>query len=178
MDDQATPDSRVETGKRAFHWGPPVFSPAERASEWSVYALLVLLLGGMGFFILDFSHAVKSPFLLDRSSASDSSDVARQINQGEAISDVPRETGTGFSHKKETGPLFFVQLGLFGDEDSARKYLETIRKEGYNPTLQPPDDRIEMYRLVLGPFATEHQAESISRKLNELEFPSFVLESR
>ena len=69
------------------------------------------------------------------------------------------------------------QLGAFGDEESARLVYEKLKSLGYQGSIVLPSEQNELYRLVIGPFKTEKEADAISRKLNELDFPSFVIES-
>lgn len=70
-----------------------------------------------------------------------------------------------------------VQSGAFGDEESARTFYLKLKDLGFNVSMALPDEQFEMYRILLGPFQSEKEAESKARRLNELDFPSFVIES-
>lgn len=72
---------------------------------------------------------------------------------------------------------FFVQLGAFADETSAREVFEQMTAEGFAPTLAAPDENYELFRIFVGPFDSAHQAEEIAQRLNELDFHCFVIES-
>ncbi|HEY9070296.1 MAG TPA: SPOR domain-containing protein, partial [Candidatus Ozemobacteraceae bacterium] len=76
-----------------------------------------------------------------------------------------------------TKPRFHVQLGAFGDEETARSTGDALKKKGFDAAIMAPDDQYEMYRVLMGPFDREDEAEALARKLNELDFPCFVIES-
>ncbi|MBF0499082.1 MAG: SPOR domain-containing protein [Candidatus Riflebacteria bacterium] len=74
-------------------------------------------------------------------------------------------------------PSFIVQLGAYVDDESARSTYDHLKADGFTATLASPSEQFEMYRVYLGPFKTEAEAEGLSRRLNELDFPCFVIES-
>lgn len=74
-------------------------------------------------------------------------------------------------------PSFHVQLGAFGDEETAKATFEQVKKKGFDATFLAPDEQFEMYRVTMGPYSEEPEANRIARQLNELDFPCFVIES-
>ena len=74
-------------------------------------------------------------------------------------------------------PSFQVQLGAFGDQEAAQATFEQLKAKGFTAQLLLPDDQFEMYRVTMGPYADENEANRIARQLNELDFPCFVIQS-
>jgi cell division septation protein DedD len=75
-----------------------------------------------------------------------------------------------------TAPRFFVQLGAFPDEASAREIFNQLEAEGFAPTLAEPDEQFEIYRIFIGPYPDEAAAEDVAEKLNAIDFHCFVIE--
>ena len=73
---------------------------------------------------------------------------------------------------------FFVQIGAFSDDASANEIYTLLKKENIDATLLKPDEQFEIYRLVVGPYSTENEAESKAEQLNEIGFPCFVVEAQ
>ena len=73
---------------------------------------------------------------------------------------------------------YYVQIGAFGDEPSANEIYNLLKNENIEATLLKPDEQFEIYRLVVGPYSTEKEAESKVEQLNEIGFPSFVVEAQ
>lgn len=71
-----------------------------------------------------------------------------------------------------------VQLGAFGDEESARETINAVAaRVGVRGELLPPATPEDLFRVVVGPFATEAEADAMAVRLNAADFPSFVVES-
>ncbi len=188
---------------RRFDWGPTSDQSLDGVKEWAVYAILVVLMGVCGWCLIDFD---KAPLAVRPTEAPLPDAPTPTVVAGAGAGPVRpagpgssgRAAGTGAGTEMKTGagrgtapgegspagaavpdaPLaFHVQLGAFGDEDSARLAQERARKKGFEAVLTKPNDQYEMYRLTIGPFADEAAAEKVARQLNELDFPCFVIES-
>jgi len=154
-----------------FDWGPPVSKWQNTLKEWIVYIILLCLLGVSGYALLDFGNGRK--LSLHRRVVPD------PVNGGNLIAtpetpglDSDTEPGQPLS-----GSTFQVQMGAFGDEADAKATFVRLQDAGFVARLAEPDEQYDMYRVLVGPFQTEVEAESISRKLNSLDFPCFVIES-
>ncbi|MBI3037914.1 SPOR domain-containing protein [bacterium] len=155
---------------RNFDWGPPSEAFFDWLKDWAPYGLIIFFLG-MGFIILlDFSSFEKKdryfPSILSSAPMPETPGI-----EAEASFQLISSATEAFR------PIFHVQTGAFGDEDMARKTFENISGQGFIASLMIPDEQFEMYRIVLGPYKTEAEADSITRSLNEKGFPSFVVES-
>lgn len=189
------PESIQPQVPRRFDWGPTNDQSLDGVKEGAVYVVLMVLLGVCGWFLIDFDKAppmvrpVEAP-LPDAPTSTAMTGVAPQTGArpGSAAVGLPADPRAGqgappmegaAAHATEAAapPAFYVQLGAFGDEESARLAQERARKKGFMATLTPPNEQYEMFRLTIGPFADEAAAEKIARQLNELDFPCFVLES-
>jgi len=55
--------------------------------------------------------------------------------------------------------------------------MKRLSENGMVASLTAPNELYEMYRILMGPFNMEAEAEKTARQLNELDFPCFVIES-
>lgn len=150
---------------RNFDWGPPASPAGDGIKEWFVYMLVVILLCTVAWVLLDINGRNNRP-------------AVDNINQPvvEKVLDEVKE----YYQPPKAAPVstkFFVQLGAFADESSAREVFEQMTAEGFAPTLAVPDENYELFRIFVGPFDSAHQAEEIAQRLNELDFHCFVIES-
>jgi len=159
---------------RRFDWGPPANPVSERFGEWTLYIVLIALIGLLGWFLIAASVTTGGSTEVAASSESDSgaSQPPDEKNEVKKIF-----SGTREEPEAKSAPTFMVQLGAFGDKDSAEAYCRKISEMGFSVKIALPDTQYEMFRLLAGPFKSEKEAETFARKLNELEIPSFVIES-
>ncbi|HNW33379.1 MAG TPA: SPOR domain-containing protein [Candidatus Ozemobacteraceae bacterium] len=170
---------------RSFDWGPPTTGHSEGLNEWGVYALIAVLVSMVGWFLIDTgpdmprAASEKSTENLDEldSPGADTAEtgVARLSESASAAQLVKVTAGVAVPIVAK--PLFHVQLGAFGDEETARSTIDALKAKGYVASCSAPDDQYEMYRVLMGPFDRESEAESLAHKLNKLDFPCFVIES-
>lgn len=152
---------RPNESNRGFDWGPPVNSALEAAKEWLVYMLLVVLLAVGAWILLDINEEK-----IDEAKKIVSSASANIKKNSEVKSGKPEEPGR-----------FLVQLGAFADKKSATEAFEAMKAAGFSPVLSEPDSQYEIYRVSVGPFQTEDEANETADKLNSLDFHCFVIES-
>lgn len=69
--------------------------------------------------------------------------------------------------------FYFVQCGVFSVKDTAEEEGQKLKRLGYNYTILAPEDDIEIYRLCLGPFKSELEADEAVKKLNSLGYAAF-----
>ncbi len=163
---------------RQFDWGPAAESGFEGYKEWAVYGLLIALLAVCGWFLLDLDKAPPAPAPLpDVPAAIPLTPPTAAMTASPATARPVPPTPAAAVPEPAGEPAFFVQLGAFGDEDSARLAQERAAARGFVASLTVPNEQYEMYRLILGPFRQEAEAERTARQLNELDFPCFVIES-
>lgn len=178
---------------RGFDWGPPDAGRLEPAKEWVVHVLLLLLIGLGTWFLIDSGSTGDQP--VSEADMFSASSIRRPpasqtgalpspsgVSGGNVEMRLPASEGTTALAGVATlpGPLkpvFLVQLGAFGEEEAALEAQTRLRKKGYVASLTTPNEEYEMYRLLLGPFSEEKQADDTARKLNEMDFPCFVIES-
>jgi len=60
------------------------------------------------------------------------------------------------------------------EQDGALRIQKALREVGTEPVIRPPDDQVEMYRLLLGPYDDMAVAESKADELNSLGFNCFI----
>lgn len=177
---------------RQFDWGPPV-QTGDSLKEWLVYIFIIVILAIGTWFLMDINRqkqakinkaaskivavdekldAVVSENLSERTMAPLQQTTEVTIKYGpESI----KKKGSVSASSKD-GKNYYVQIGAFGDEPSAKEIYDLLKKEGIDAKLLQPDEQFEIYRLVVGPFATEELAESKAEKLNAIDFPCFVVE--
>ncbi len=166
---------------RSFDWGPPAIGVSENIKEYSIYLLIAVLIAGVGWLLIDTGPD------MPRGSASKNTEQADEIDVPGEADEVPAPASEPAAPQVKVTPgevvpivatpRFHVQLGAFGDEETARATIEALKEQGHIATFTTPDDQYEMYRVLMGPFAQEAEAESLARRLNELDFPCFVVES-
>lgn len=71
-----------------------------------------------------------------------------------------------------TGASFFLQVSSSRNPAWARELAEKIAAAGVKASVVEPANADDVYRVVVGPFATREQADSASRSLG---MPSFVI---
>ncbi|MEW6708240.1 MAG: SPOR domain-containing protein [Candidatus Riflebacteria bacterium] len=149
--------------KREFDWGPPGNNIFESFKEWLVYLLLLALLLLAAWFFLDIGQ---------RTSVKVDPEPLKTASGDKTISAVDKQSPQPVQFKN-----FMVQLGAFADRKSAEEAIDALKAHGFSPELSEPDSEFEIYRVAVGPFNTESEAERTVEKLNSLEFHSFVVES-
>jgi hypothetical protein len=70
------------------------------------------------------------------------------------------------------GARLYLQVSSSRNADWARELSEKIAEAGIPATVLKPASGDDVYRVVVGPYATRDQADSASRKLG---MPSFVV---
>lgn len=189
-----------QPNNRQFDWGPPV-QTGDNMKEGLVYVIIIAILGVGTWFLLDINKQKHSRGSVRPSDIEVDNKLDNVIpekryekphgNPSEiTIKYAPKDDkSTGIS-SSQTGSVntltqsqqnqkgFFVQIGAFGDEASAREIYELLKKEDVVATLLKPDDQFEIYRLVVGPYPTEKQAEDKAEQLNAIDFPCFVVEAQ
>ena len=160
--------------QRGFDWGPPTTSHGETFKEWGMYLFLLICIGGGAWLLIGSAQqgeggagAFSSAPPVETSPVSSPASLSNVVSLASAVAAPP----------PKNVPIFMIQLGVFGDEESAKLSYQKLKSLGYNASIALPDEQYEMFRLLMGPFQTEKEAETISRKLNELDFPCFVIES-
>lgn len=151
--------------QREFDWGPPGNSFVDSLKEWLLYLFLVLLLVAGAWFLLDVNGEAM-PLKSSSMQTAKPQTVAGTDIGGPVL--VPEPVNMG---------RFFVQLGAFAEKKSALEALEAIEAHGFSPNLAEPDNEYVIYRVSLGPYNSESEAEQIADKLNSLEFHCFVISS-
>lgn len=165
--------SKCDTGnsaKRQFDWGPPANPAGDTFKDWLVYLFLIVLLSGGVWALLDINGRqdnMPAPVLKHTESRPAEPPPASAAAAVEPVQPVVAAR-----------PLarFFVQLGAFPDEASAREIFNQLETEGFAPTLAEPDVQFEIYRIFVGPYPDEAAAEDVAEKLNAIDFHCFVIE--
>ncbi len=155
--------------KRQFDWGPPASPAGDTFKDWLVYLVILVLLSGGVWALLDINGRNEDfvPSVAPmRTVASSTAAVASAPVNIESPTPVA------------VAPVakFFVQLGAFPDEASAREIFNQLETEGFAPTLAEPDEQFEIYRIFVGPYPAEAAAEDVAEKLNAIDFHCFVIE--
>ncbi|MGM0599833.1 MAG: SPOR domain-containing protein [Candidatus Rifleibacteriota bacterium] len=154
---------------RQFDWGPPANSWLDKFKEMLVYLIFIALLALGAWFLLDVSG--KKNLEKPLTGTLQSNKVNKDIKATEQVARPQKE-------KKTSNIKYLVQLGAFASKESAQMAFDALKTEGFSPTLSEPDEQYEIYRVSLGPFSDEAEAEYLAEKLNSLEFHSFVIEYR
>ena len=154
---------------RQFDWGPPANSWLDRFKEMLVYLIFVALLALGAWFLLDInSENIPQKPLTE---TFQSNKLNKEVKLNKPVNKPKKE-------QKSSGIKYLVQLGAFASKESAQMAYDALNEEGFSPTLSEPDEQYEIYRVSLGPFSDEAEAEYLAEKLNSLEFHSFVIEYR
>ena len=190
-----TPSSSHQ--RRGFDWGPPAGPIPDRGTDWGVYLLFALLVAGGAWLLVEsaregsFAAAPESlamasgerhPTPSGLSASSGEAGDAGISSPSAGVLAADGSPGADAGQVPSAGnaappPTFQVQLGAFGDEETAQTTFDQLKAKGYAPRLLAPDDQFEMFRVTMGPYADENEANRIARQLNELDFPCFVIES-
>lgn len=152
-----------DSSNRSFDWGPPANSFFEGLKEWLVYVILLLLFATGAWFFLDI-NAQK----MENAQKIIALPAAKPLTQIQSNSKPLEEKQEG---------SFQVQLGAFADKKNANTSYDALKAAGFEPTLSEPDSQYEIYRVSVGPFSSEQEAEKVSEQLNSLNFHCFVIES-
>ena len=158
------------TAPRQFDWGPPASATADSFKDWLVYFIIIILLSGGVWALLDINgrngESAVQPVRATLAQTKASTETANTVASPTAVQVVVSKPDT----------RFFVQLGAFADEASAREIFNQLDAEGFAPTLAEPDAQFEIYRIFVGPYPDEATAEDIAEKLNAIDFHCFVIE--
>jgi len=135
---------------RQFDWGPPANSWLDKFKEMLVYLIFVALLALGAWFLLD----VNGKKVLEKpvAGAFQSNKVNKDVRPAAQVSRPQKE-------KKASNIKYLVQLGAFASKESAQMAFDALKSEGFAPTLSEPDEQYEIYRVSLGPFSDEAEAE-------------------
>ncbi len=180
---------------RRFDWGPPI-QTGDSLKEWLVYLVIVAVLGVGIWLLLD--NRMKKPAKTINNKQSEiivamDDKVETVIPKAKEIKrseEKPVQVPVKSENIQPVQPVqpvqavpvvntgFFVQIGAFSDEDSANEIYNLLKKENIDAKLLKPDEQFEIYRLVVGPYVSENEAEDKAEKLNEIGFPCFVVEAQ
>ncbi len=160
-----------EANQRQFDWGPPA-NAGDGVREWLVYFVIIILLGAGVWVLLDINGGAKAPLPAAPAKVTQAVSVNAMAGAGTAGASQSMNAKVQVA----APPKFFVQLGAFADEASAREVFNQLTTDGFAPTLAPPDDQYEIHRVLVGPFNTEKEAEDKAEALNALGLHCFVSE--
>gem|GEM_PF-725675 len=169
--------------ERQFDWGPSSENSHDSIKEWGVYCSVAFLLAVCGWFLLDLEKAPHTgsssigPISETLTQPSNSPGSASSPAISQSDPHLANQTAAVSTEESGVTSAFFVQLGAFGDEDSAGLAMKRLSENGMVASLTAPNEQYEMYRILMGPFNMEAEAEKTARQLNELDFPCFVIES-
>jgi cytoskeletal protein RodZ len=154
--------SDKKINEHSFDWGPPANKSSEAVKEWLVYFFLLVLLGVGVWFLLDFN-------------SEDTKKLSEVLNKSSEVKTSNKAMSVTIDKNRKGN--FIVQVGAFAEEDEAQKSIEKLKASGFSPKLEEPDENSEIYRILIGPFNNENEAETVSEQLNNQDFHSFVLEA-
>lgn len=160
-----------EANQRQFDWGPPA-NAGDGIKEWLIYFVIIVLLGAGVWVLLDINGA-KAPAVEATTKAVP---AAPSMNVNVSAGQAGSSQTMVAKVQVAAPPKFFVQLGAFADEASAKEVFNQLTTDGFAPTLAPPDDQYEIHRVLVGPFNTEKEAEEKAEALNALGLHCFVSE--
>jgi len=158
-----------EANQRQFDWGPPA-SAGDGLKEWLLYVLILALLGAGVWVLLDINGQKAPPPVAPQPVT----EVSRPV---EAPLVAPSDQAPVQPLQPTVPDKFYVQLGAFADEASAREVFNQLTADGFSPTLAVPDEQYEIHRVLVGPFNSESEAEEKAGQLNVLGLHCFVTES-
>ncbi|MBF0543502.1 MAG: SPOR domain-containing protein [Candidatus Riflebacteria bacterium] len=161
--------------QREFDWGPPSESVSESWKDYFIYGFFLIFCVLAILLLIDFKK--EQPFEDQNGSKTDKRQVITNSNSNsiEEVKTIQEITQKPKTINSKT--LFTVQLGAFVDEETAKKAFSQITTKGYVASMTVPNDEFEMYKVFLGPFSNEKEANKIANELNESDFPCFVIES-
>ncbi|MDD3001007.1 MAG: SPOR domain-containing protein [Candidatus Riflebacteria bacterium] len=174
----------MKDDNRRFDWGPPQKS-GDAFKDFVAYFFIVLILG-FGVWLLSDTSLIGKKNVVSSGVVSKSHEEALPIINDENLHKpvLPAKTPAAKSVVKtpaleivyKNKAKYYVQLGAFEDKASADEVMNFLTENGFSPILKSPDDQFEIYRVLVGPFDSEADADYRSDKLNELGLPSFVVE--
>jgi cell division septation protein DedD len=88
----------------------------------------------------------------------------------------PRATETRTPDPASASNGIHFQIGAVAREDAAHKLFNDVRKRGFPAVvLAPsPDDKNPLYRVQVGPYASDAEAEVAKRKLESLKYKPII----
>ncbi|MBF0405962.1 MAG: SPOR domain-containing protein [Candidatus Riflebacteria bacterium] len=156
--------------QREFDWGPPGDGISDSSRDHIIYAVVFLaLIAVFGWVVFDLYFREASPV--------EAKKAVSPVHEKQ----VPIPAAVAVSEPvsaKAVNRFFTVQLGAFADLESAGQTLESIQKKGFQASMSVPTEEYEAYKVFLGPFSNEKDAGKVANKLNESDFPCFVIESQ
>ncbi len=158
-----------EANQRQFDWGPPA-SAGDGLKEWLIYFVIIVLLGAGVWVLLDINGQKEISHLKPPATTVTTTSAALPQVSGSIAAPV-QPVASAPAQK------FYVQLGAFADEASAREVFDQLTTDGFSPTLAVPDDQYEIHRVLVGPFNNELEAEEKAEQLNSLGLHCFVSEA-
>ncbi len=161
-----------EANQRQFDWGPPA-NAGDGIKEWLIYFVIIILLGAGVWVLLDINGDRSAP---STSATEKAVPAAPSMNVNASVGTTGVSQPMTAKIQVAAPPKFFVQLGAFADEASAKEVFNQLTTDGFAPTLAPPDDQYEIHRVLVGPFNTEKEAEEKAEALNALGLHCFVSE--
>ncbi len=167
MSETSKSDAR-SAEKRQFDWGPPASPAGDTFKDWLVYLIIIILLSGGVWALLDINGRQDDAPVVEETESRPTEPAPASV----AVVVEPVPTAV----VDRPAPRFFVQLGAFSDEASAREIFNQLEAEGFSPTLAEPDAQFEIYRIFVGPYPDETAAEDVAEKLNAIDFHCFVIE--
>jgi cell division septation protein DedD len=174
----------MKDDNRRFDWGPPQRS-GDAFKDFAVYILIILIFG-LGIWLLLDTRFIGKKNVVSSVVETKSHEEALPIVINENLHNTvlpakpPVETTVVKTPVLEivykNKAKYYVQLGAFEDEASAVEVMNFLTENSFSPILKSPDDQFEIYRVLVGPFDSEADADYRAEKLNELGLPSFVVE--
>ena len=184
--------------KRTFDWGPPPEKGDSLKDVLMYFFIGVVFFGGI-YMLLDTGKkpdyvateneseevSVKKAPNNVSSYKADNKTLVQQQNyfvkqpQPPEVTKPPVEItykASGVEAQFQSKPQFYVQMGAFADEESAKEIYKVLKQTGSDPILKVPDRKNSVYRVLIGPFNSEADADYKAEKLNELDLPCFVVE--
>ena len=73
--------------------------------------------------------------------------------------------------------LYYIQVGAFTSRSRASSFAEKFIKQGYPTLILEPllEDKTQIYRVRIGGFKTEEEANKIKNKLEAQEKSQFII---
>lgn len=183
--------------KRTFDWGPPPEKGDSLKDVLMYFFIGVVFFGGI-YMLLDTGKkpdyvateneseevSVKKAPNNVSSYKADNKTLVQQQNfvkqpQPPEVTKPPVEItykASGVEAQFQSKPQFYVQMGAFADKESAKEIYKVLKQTGSDPILKVPDRKNSVYRVLIGPFNSEADADYKAEKLNELDLPCFVVE--
>ena len=173
--------------KRTFDWGPPP-QKGDSLKEVLVYFFIGVIFFGGIYMLLDVgkkpSYIAVEDEALETSTPQKSTIVySKDMNKYEPVNmkkqpaeipelpsvEIAYESKNNIVAETQNKPVYYVQMGSFTDEASAAEIFKMLKDIGSEPILKNPDEKSEFYRVLIGPFNSEADADYKAEKLNELD---------